>query len=106
MARFTIQAPRRRSLLIKPLTSLNQIEQIVASAKRFDAEGKLENDRCRNQLALQGDTLLQRVAQARKLYEELKRGAESKRGVRGLTAHLSRSALTSQLIFQPEMNAD
>jgi len=71
-------------LFEKRLTSLGQIEQIVADAKQLDAGGKLERDRYRKQLALQGDLLLQRVEQARKLYDELKRVAETERGPRGL----------------------
>ena len=70
-------------LFEKRLASLAQIEQIVADAKQLDADGKLEKDRYRKQLALQGDALLQRVAQARKLYEDLKRVAEAERRKRG-----------------------
>ncbi len=71
-------------LFAKRQTSLDQIEQLVAEARRLDAEGRLENDRYRKQLALQGDLLLERVTQARSLYAELKRTAEAERGVRGL----------------------
>jgi hypothetical protein len=70
-------------LFQKRLTSLGQIERIVAEAKQLDAEGKLEQDRYRKQLALQGDLLLERVTQARKLYDELNRVAEAERGSRG-----------------------
>jgi uncharacterized membrane protein len=52
--------------------------------RRLDAEGKLENDRYRKQLAKQGDALLERVVQARKLYEQLKQVAEAERQARGL----------------------
>ncbi len=71
-------------LITKRLDSLAQIEQIVADAKKLDAEGKLEKDRYRKQLALQGDALLERVTQARNLYADLKRTAEAERGPRGL----------------------
>lgn len=71
-------------LIAKRLESLAQIEQIVADAKKLDAEGKLEKDRYRKQLALQGDALLERVTQSRNLYADLKRTAESERGPRGL----------------------
>lgn len=71
-------------LFAKRQASLDQIEQLVADARRLDAEGRLENDRYRKQLALQGDLLLERVTQARSLYAELKRIAEAERGVRGL----------------------
>jgi len=69
-------------LFAKRQTSLDQIEQIVADARRLDAEGKLGNDRYRKQLAVQGDLLLQRVAQARGVYEGLKRIAEAERKLR------------------------
>jgi hypothetical protein len=62
--------------------SLAQIERIVAEAKQLAAEGKLEQDRNRQELARQGDLLLERVAAARKLYDELKRVAETERGLR------------------------
>jgi len=71
------------ALLEKRASSLAQIEQIVAEARRDNAEGKLERDRYRKQLALQGDLLLERVAIARKLYEELRRIAETERALRG-----------------------
>jgi len=69
-------------LFAKRQASLDQIEQIVAEARRLEAEGKVDNDRYRKQLALQGDLLLERVALARSLYEELKRTAELERGLR------------------------
>ena len=73
-------------LMAKREASLAQIEGIVAEARRLNAEGKLETDRSRQQLALQGDALLERVAQARKLYGELKGIAAAERGSRGLPA--------------------
>ncbi len=63
-------------------SSLAEIEQMVADARRDNAEGKLETDRYRQQLALQGDLLLQRVALARKVYQNLQRIAEAERAVR------------------------
>ena len=71
-------------LLEKREASLAQIEQIVAEARRDDAEGKLEHDRYRKQLALQGDLLLQRVALARKLYKDLRRVAEAEQPLRAV----------------------
>jgi hypothetical protein len=71
-------------LIAKRLASLGQVEEIVAEARRLDAEGKLESDRYRKQLARQGDALLERVALARNLYEELKRVAEAEREPRRL----------------------
>jgi hypothetical protein len=70
------------NLIAKRLASLGEIEQIIAEARRLDAEGKLSNDRYRKQLAQQGDALQQRVSQARVMYDELKRVAESERGQR------------------------
>ncbi len=58
----------------------------MAEAKRLEAEGKLEQDRYRQQLARQGDLLLERVAEARKVYDHLKRIAEAERGVRAKPA--------------------
>ena len=72
------------ALFEKRMASLAQIDQIIAEAKKLDAEGKLEQDRYRKQLALEGDLLLQRVAQARELYAQLKRVAEAERGPRGV----------------------
>lgn len=73
-------------LLTKRLASLGEIEQIVAEAKRDDAEGRLENNRYLKQLAQQGDALLERVAQARQLYADLQRVAEAERGRRASSA--------------------
>jgi hypothetical protein len=64
--------------------NLAEIEQIVADARRDDAEGKLENNRYRKQLALQGELLLQRVTQARQLYEHLESTARAERAPRAL----------------------
>jgi len=71
-------------LIARRLASLAEIEQIVAEAKTLNAEGKLEKDRYRQQLALQGDALLERVTLARNLYADLKRTAEAEHGPRGL----------------------
>jgi hypothetical protein len=69
-------------LFEKRLVSLGEIERIVAEAKRLEAEGKLEQDRYRKQLALQGNLLLERVAKARGVYDELKRVAATERALR------------------------
>jgi hypothetical protein len=69
-------------LIAKRLTSLAEIERIVAEAKKLDAEGKLETDRYRKQLALEGDLLLERVSLARTIYAHLKDVAEAERAVR------------------------
>lgn len=73
------------ALLTKREESLRQIEAIVAEAKRWDAEGRLETDRYRKLLARQGDALLERVALARTIYAELKRLAEAERPLRAAT---------------------
>ena len=64
--------------------NLAEIEQIVADARRDDAQGKLENNRYRKQLAVQGDLLLQRVAQARQLYANLEQVAKAERAQRAV----------------------
>ncbi len=69
-------------LIAKRQASLKEIENIVAEARRLDAEGKLENDRYRKLLARQGDALLERVALARGIYDGLKRTAEAERSLR------------------------
>ncbi|MGO9202459.1 MAG: CehA/McbA family metallohydrolase [Limisphaerales bacterium] len=73
-------------LLAKRLASLAEIEQIVAEARRLEAEGRLGTDRARIQLAWQGDALLERVALARQLYEDLKRLAQAERPRRAALA--------------------
>jgi hypothetical protein len=67
--------------------NLAEIEQIVTDARQADSQGKLENDRYRKQLARQGDLLLQRVALARKLYQNLQQIAEAERALRGSSGH-------------------
>ena len=71
-------------LMMKRVASLAEIETIVADARRLNNEGKLGSDRARQQLALQGDALLERVEKARKLYSELKRTVAAERALRGL----------------------
>jgi hypothetical protein len=79
-------------LIAKRLASLQEIENIIADAKRLDAAGKLGNDRYRKQLALEGDALLERVSQARATYDQLKRVAESERGQRSRQATRTQDA--------------
>lgn len=59
-------------LIDQAMGSLDEIEKIVAEARDLDAQGKLEADRTRKQLALQGPALLERVAAARKIWEDLR----------------------------------
>jgi len=70
------------ALLARREESLRQIEGIIAEARQLNAQGRLETDRYRKQLALQGDALLERVALARGLYADLRRTAETERAVR------------------------
>jgi hypothetical protein len=62
--------------------SLKQVEGLIAEARRLDAEGRLENDRYRQLLARQGDALLERVALARRLYQDLQQTAQAEQAVR------------------------
>ncbi len=66
-------------LLAQREESLRQIEGIVAEAQRLEAEGRLDNDRYRQQLARQGPALLERVTLVRQVYADLRRVAESER---------------------------
>ncbi len=70
------------ALLARREESLQQIEGIIAEARKLDAEGKIENDRYRKLLAQQGDALLERVALARNIYADLRRTAEAERSRR------------------------
>ena len=65
------------TLFLQREESLRQIEELVANARRLEAEGALETDRYRKLLARQGDALLERVAEARMIYAELRRIAEN-----------------------------
>ena len=71
------------ALIERRLGSLDEIERMVADAKQLDADGRQARDRYRKQLALQGELLLWRVAQARELYADLKRVAVKEREPRG-----------------------
>jgi hypothetical protein len=75
---------RVEELLGKRAESLRQIEEIVAEAKQLDSEGKLVNDRYRQQLARQGNALLDRVREVRGVYEELRAKAADERTLRGV----------------------
>ncbi len=70
------------NLFEKRQASLAELERIIAEARRLDAEGQLTTDRYRKQLALQGDALLERVENARQLYADLQRVADSERVIR------------------------
>ncbi len=72
-------------LLGKREQSLQQIETIIAEARRLDAEGRLETDRNRKLLAQQGEALLERVAKAREIYAGLGKTAEAERNQRGMS---------------------
>jgi hypothetical protein len=74
------------SLLAKREESLRQIEALIAEVRRLDAQGRLDTDRYRQLLARQGDALLERVAQARTIYADLHRVAETERNRRTTTS--------------------
>ena len=69
-------------LIRKRLASLDEVEGIVEEARKRNQAGELENNRALKQLALQGQQLLERVAAARKLYENLSRTAEREQSLR------------------------
>ncbi|HOA73597.1 MAG TPA: CehA/McbA family metallohydrolase [Phycisphaerae bacterium] len=73
-------------LVGQALDSLGQIEKIVADARERDAKGELEDDRTLKQLALQGPALLERVAEARSIWEELRKVAEQEAPLRAKLA--------------------
>jgi hypothetical protein len=72
-------------LLAKRAESLRQIEAIVAEARRLESEGRLVNDRYRQQLARQGDELLERVREVRGVYDRLRETAANEQALRGGT---------------------
>jgi len=69
-------------LLAHRAESLRQIEEIVTEAKRLHAEGRLESDRYRQQLAIQGDALLEKVQLARQIYQDLALTAQKETAAR------------------------
>lgn len=69
-------------LLARRLGSLDEIEKLIADAKRRDAQGQVEGDRYVKQLALQGDELMKRIDAARRIYADLKETAVGERSVR------------------------
>ena len=71
--------PELEMLLAERAESLRQIEQIVAEARELEAQGKLTTDRYRQQLAFQGDALLERVRLARGIYDDLRTTAARER---------------------------
>lgn len=64
------------ALLDRRLKSLTEIEELVASARARVESGGRDTDRAWRQLARQGEPLLERVAEARRLYGDLRRVAE------------------------------
>ncbi|MEP0842419.1 MAG: CehA/McbA family metallohydrolase [Phycisphaerae bacterium] len=70
------------ALLARRAASLEEVEKIVAEATRRRDQGGFTADRAKQQLAVQGPELLQRVAAARKIYEDLKQVAERERPLR------------------------
>lgn len=77
---YVVRPPRRfwnparvQELLAKRLANLREIEDLVADARARDQAGALVGDQPVGQLARQADALLERVAIARGLYEDLQR---------------------------------
>lgn len=62
--------------------SLDEIEKLVADARKQDAAGKLEDNRTLKQLAVQGPALLERVSEARAIWQNLKLVAEKEAPLR------------------------
>jgi hypothetical protein len=69
-------------LLGKREASLRQIEELIAEARRLEAQEQLQNDRNRKLLAQQAGALLERVAVARDIYANLRRTAVLERSLR------------------------
>ena len=70
------------SLIQKRLTSLGEIEQIVAEATQRAAGGQADDNRAIKELAEQGPALLERVADAKALYADLEKVAENEKAIR------------------------
>lgn len=73
-------------LVARAMISLDQIEKIVADARARDARGELEADRTLKQLALQGPALLERVKEARDIWNDLKEVAAKEAPLRAARA--------------------
>jgi hypothetical protein len=69
-------------LITRRLTSLAEIEQIVADAAAQNERGEVDDNRTIQQLALQGPQLLKRVEAAKQLYEDFKRIYETEQTMR------------------------
>lgn len=69
-------------LIAKRMASLAEIETIVAEAVDKDKRGELEGKRVKKLLAEQGPALLERVAAARAIYEDLKAVAAKEASLR------------------------
>ena len=70
------------ALIAQANRSLDEIEKLVADARKQDGEGKIDDDRTLKQLAAQGAPLLERVADARRIWQEFKSVAEKERPLR------------------------
>ncbi|MBI4579490.1 MAG: CehA/McbA family metallohydrolase [Planctomycetes bacterium] len=69
-------------LIDQATRSLDEVEKIVADAREKDRQGQLEDDRTLKQLALQGAELLERVADARKIWQDLREVAAKEAPIR------------------------
>lgn len=83
---------RVEELLAKRTESLNQVEHIIATAKRQLESGDIDAHQTFRQLALQGNALLERVKIARNIYHELHESAERERVIRKGTIDSKRHA--------------
>jgi len=63
-------------LIAKRMTSLDQVEQIIAEAQQKKEAGEIENDVVLHQLTAQGEQLRARIDAARKFYNDLKQIAK------------------------------
>ena len=72
-------------LIAKRLTSLEEVEKIVADAKEKIHTYETAADRSKTQLAAQGPELLKRVAAARDIYNHLKQVIAQERTIRART---------------------
>ncbi|MBI4558433.1 MAG: CehA/McbA family metallohydrolase [Candidatus Hydrogenedentes bacterium] len=69
-------------LIEKRRGNLAEIRQIVAEAQADKAQGKTKDDRARDQLAIQGPALLERVEAAEQIYKELEGTFEKEKNMR------------------------
>ena len=69
-------------LIRRRLDSLDEVEEIVATARQLDRDGRIDYHRPWKQFSRQSTDLLARVAGAREFYNQLNIIAERERGIR------------------------